>query len=165
MIGSNFRGILKKYENIRTENGIYVRMIIRHTNESPNQTFLKPFASKVIDNVEHLFTFPVRWKKLVIDTSDYINKAYEVNFGEAPTFIANLSEIGITRKLVDGSDIFEYSLHLEKELSTDTLDRLIAEAYLNYKEENEAGKEVLKEFDVKFEIAEKTQNDLEDPVF
>lgn len=165
MIGKNFQGVLKKYENIRLDSTMHVRLIIRHINESPNQNFLKPFATKVVDSIEHLFNYPVRWKKLVIDTSDYVNKAYNVTFGEAPTFVANLYEIGITRKLVDGSDIFEYSFHLEKELSTDKLDLLVAEAYLNYKEEDENGKEVLQEFDVKFEIAEKTQNSLDDPVF
>ena len=165
MIGKKFQGVLKKYENVRLDSTMHVRLIIRHINESPNQTFLKPFAEKVIDSVEHLFEYPVRWKKLVIDTSDYVNKAYDITFGEAPTFVANLYEIVITRKLSEGSDIFEYSFHLEKELSSDTSDLLIAEAYLNYKEEDDNGKEILQEFDVTFEIAEKPQNSLDDSVF
>jgi len=154
MIDKMFLGTLRKYDNFRADELIYVKAVIKHIDESSTQEFLTPFAKKLgIDNIIPLFAFPVRWKKLVLDTSDYIQSKYRINFGDTE-FQANLQNIGITRKLVDGSDIFEYSLEFVKQASDDLEDRVIVEAYLDYKEENAAGKMVYKEFEVKLELLE-----------
>lgn len=162
MIGKTFLGVLKKYENVRIDGNVCVKIVIKHINESSIQAFLTPFAKKLgVSKIENLFECPVRWKKMVIDTYDYTKKTYDVTFGQVE-FTADLNEIGISRKLVDGTDVFEYSLHLEKDISTDHLDRLVAEAYLNYREENEAGREVFKEFDVRMELSDKKKVDNDD---
>lgn len=154
MIGKTFLGTLRKYDNFRVEDQIYIKAVIKHRDEGSVQEFLTPFATKLgIDNITPLFTFPVRWKKIVIDTSDYIRNMYRVTYGETE-FEARLSEIAVTRKLVEGTDIFEYSIELIKPASGDLEDKVIVEAYLDYKEENDAGKMVYREFDVKMELLE-----------
>lgn len=151
-----FPGILRKYENCRVEDVIYIKVHIKHTDESPTQSFLDTFANKLgIDNMTELFTYPVRWRKMIIDTSDYSRSKYRITFGEME-FEAELYEISINRKLVHGTDIFEYTLEFMKPASGDLEDKVIVEAYLDYKEENEAGKKVYKPFEVKMELLEKT---------
>jgi len=156
MINKRFLGILKKYESCRIEDDIYVKVLIKHKDEGSVQTFLDPFIKRLgIDNIKNLFDYPVRWKRMVIDTSDYVLSSYKITFGEID-FNAVLHEILITRKLVEGNDIFDYSLVFMKPPSSDELlDPVIIEAYLNYKEENDAGKRVLKEFDINLELLNK----------
>ena len=168
MVNKIFLGTLRKYDNFRADDLIYVKVLIKHKDESSTQEFLTPFANKLgIDNIIPLFAYPVRWKKLVIDTSDYIQSKYRITFAETE-FEANLHGISVTRKLVDGIDIFEYSIDFVKEASDDLEDRVIVEAYLDYKEENEAGKMVYKDFEVKLELLEEkstAQTDLPDDLF
>jgi hypothetical protein len=159
MIGKEFLGTLRKYENVRRDNKIFVKVLIKHINEQSVQTFLDSFAKKLgIDNIENLFACPVRWRKSVIDTSDFIKRTYSIDFGELE-FVADLQEISITHKLSQGNDIFEYSLLFIKEASKDTQDQLIAEAYLNYKEEDEKGKEKIVDFRVKIELLENVERE------
>jgi len=165
MIDQTFPATLKKYENVRIDDSIHVRVVIKHINEGSVQAFLKPFSKKLgMENIDPIFTFPVRWKKMVIDTSDYIKPNYKVKFEEVE-FIAKLMEISVTRKPIDGDDLFEYSLSFDKELSSDITDRLIVEAYLNYKEEDDDGKRLLKKFDVKLEWLQNNQTETEESVF
>lgn len=154
MLNGTFTGTLRKYDSFRVDDLIYISAIIKHKNETSTQSFLNSFATKMnAENIKTLFDFPVRWKKLVIDTSDYIQSTYKIVFGETE-FKARLSSITITRKLVEGNDIFEYSFEFIKKASADLEDRVIVEAYLDYKEEDNKGKMVYKEFDVKLELLE-----------
>lgn len=154
MIGKTFLGTLRKFESFRDEANIYVKIIIKHTSEGAVQEFLTPFATKQnIDNLPPLFTWPVRWKKMVFDTSDFVQNTYRIKFGEVE-FEAELNSITVTRKLVNGSDIFDYSLELIKPASEGLEDRVIVEAYLDYKEENDEEKMVRKDFDVNMELLE-----------
>lgn len=170
MINNPFLGVLKKYQPFRrNEDGnIFIDILIKHVNHGGVQTFLDSFSTKLgIDNVKPLFEFPVRWEKLVINTSDYVHPAYKVTFEEAD-FVAELQKIGITQKFVDDGEVFEYSLHFFKEASSDALDRVIAESYLNYKEENPDGKRVVVEFEVNLELLEhieQTVADANDEIF
>jgi len=162
MVDQRFLGTLKKYETVRIDDEIQVKVLIKHSDEGSVQTFLNSFSKKLgIDNVESLFTYPVRWKKMVLDTSDFIQRTYTITFGEVE-FIANLQEISIAHKLNQGSELFDYSLHFTKEASTDLLDKLVAEAYLDYKEENDDGKKVIVEFDVSLELMEGVKQQTEE---
>ena len=161
MIGTTFYGTLKKYENIRVEDAINIRLIIKHVSENSVQNFLDSFEDQVVStNIKALFEFPVQWKKLVIDASDYIKNAYHIDFGDVE-FTARLCEIVITRKYAQGSEVFEYSLVFEKPASEDHIDRLVVEAYLNYKEENAEGRRIIKEFDIKLELLDQKQTSQE----
>jgi len=159
MIDKEFPGILKKYEPFRVENDIFIKLLIKHSSHGSYQSFLKEFSEKLSLNMEPLFAFPVRWKKIVFDTTDYILKNYRIKFGQADPFIAKLEEISIARKFLNGEDIFDYSLSFSKKASKDILDRLMTEAYLDYKEEDENGKKIVVEFDVKTELLENVQQE------
>ena len=164
MIDKTFSATLKKYEPVRGENNIFIKIVIKHTNHGEIQTFLNPMSKKLALDFEQLFTFPVRWKKMVFDTSDYDRKTYNIKFGDVE-FVADLDDISITHKFLDGAEIFEYYFGFSKESSKDTLDRLMAEAYLNYKEEDENGKKIAVEFDVTAVLLEKVQQELDTSIF
>ena len=166
MIGNSFTGILKKFGNFRTvDDVVVVKLSIKHSNEGSVQTFLDSFVKKLaIDGIDNNFTFPVRWKKLVFDVSDFINKTYLVKFDEVE-FKADLDEISITHKFANGNELFDYNLSFTKEPSKDNLDLVIAEAYLNYKEENDAGKKEFYDFPVTMELIEKTESQVDDDMF
>ena len=154
MIEKPFLGTMRKFESFRNEANIYVKIIIKHISEGAVQEFLTPFAKRQnIENLTPLFLWPVRWKKMVFDTSDFVQNTYRIKFGEVE-FEAELNSITVTRKLVNGSDIFDYSLELIKPASEGLEDRVIVEAYLDYKEENAEEKMVYKEFEVTMELLE-----------
>lgn len=158
-------GVLKKYDPIRVESGIVIKAVIKHVDHSSTQTFLNDLSKKLSLGLEPLFTFPVRWDKIRFRTDDYERKTFDVSFGEID-FTCNLESIAISRKFVDGADIFEYSLEFNKEPSKDTTDNLITEAYLNYKEEDENGKMKVVEFEVDMELLERVhQEQLDTSIF
>ena len=163
MISGIFRGVLKKYEPVRLESGIFYKVVIKHINNGPIQTFLKDFSKKLDLGLDSIFEFPVRWNNIKFDTSDYERKTYDISFGEID-FSGTLESISVKHKIVEGDDIFEYSLEFLKEASRDTTDNLISEAYLNYKEEDEEGKMRTVEFEVDIELIEKAQQ-IDESVF
>ena len=162
MIDHFFSGTLKKYNPVRVEDNLQIHVQIQHIDESSTQTFLNSIRSTLkTDNVVELFTYPVRWDKIRLNVSDFVQKTYNVTFGEFD-FTATLEQITVTRKLVDGSDIFDYSLIFMK-LPCDN-DKVISEAYLNYKEENDKGKKVIMMFDVKLTLLENVKQTMEEDV-
>jgi len=157
MINQTFSGTLKKYEPVRTIDGdIFIKILIKHSNHGGVQTFLNDFSKKLSLDLEPLFVFPVRWDKISFSTKDYGRKTYNITF-ESETFTANLDKISISRKLIDGTDIFDYSMEYSKEPSIDILDKLMVEAYLNYKEEDENGKKHVVEYAIRTELLERVQ--------
>lgn len=155
MINKSFLGTLKKFENSRIDNVLLIKLTIKHTDEGAVQTFLNPYFEKIaITNTQSIFEYPVIWKKLSFDTSDFVQKTFKVTYG-AVSFEAQLKEINVTHKMVEQNDVFDYQFHFTKVPSNDNQDKVIAEAYLNYKEENEDGKEVMMEFDVEMELLDK----------
>jgi hypothetical protein len=152
MINKQFLGVMTKHTHAYIDNEVFVKIGIKHTDVGDIQTFLSSFEEKLsATNVKSLFEYPVRWKKIVIDTSDYEKNTFLVGFDEIE-FDAQLQEIHVTRKNRHGLDSFEYTLHFLKEVGRDNEDSTIAKTYLKYKEENEEGKLVIKEFPVDLEL-------------
>lgn len=152
MLDGEFYGVMTKHTHAFIDNEVFVKIGIKHTNVGDVQSFLSSIEDKLnIKNIKPLFAYPVRWKKLVIDTSDYEKNTFDVSFDEI-TFQATLNDIQISRKTKDGTDIFEYTLNFRKEVGVDNEDSVTAKTYLKYKEENEDGKMVIKEFPVELTL-------------
>jgi len=158
MIQNPFMATLKKYEPVRVESLIFYKILIKHVSHGEMQSFLNDFSKELNLELDRLFLSPVRWKKMTLDSSDYVKKHYKISFTEDDVhFFADLEEIQINRKWIDDSDVFEYSLVFKKEATSDITDRLVTEAYLNYKEENGDGKMQFIEFEITTELQENVQ--------
>jgi len=156
MLNINWQGVMTRHLHAKADEDVYSKVSIKHTNEGDMQSFLNSFEDTLeTNNFKQLFTFPVRWKKLGIDTSDYEKNHFIVDF-DSVQFTARLVDIAITRKCKNGIDIFEYVLSFMKEVENE--DTSIAVAYLNRKEEDEDGKKNIVEYDVKLTLTdEKTK--------
>ena len=157
MIGSTFQAVMTKYSHVNKENQVFVIVAIKHVSEGDVQSFLDSFEKSVgTDNYKPLFSYPVRWKTIKIDTSDYEKNYFEVGFADF-AFDAQLVEIAVVRKNKNGSDIFEYTMTFLKDVGNNNEDAIIASTYLKHKEENEDGKMVIQEFDVDLVLADQKQ--------
>lgn len=145
---------MTKHLHAKSEDEVLSKVSIKHTNEGDVQNFLDSFEDILgTNNFKQLFTFPVRWKKMVIDTSDYDKNNFIIDFDEIQ-FNGKLIDISISRKYKNGSDIFEYVLTFSKEVEHE--DIAIVVAYLNRKEEDEDGKKITVEYNVKLELTADT---------
>ena len=158
MLNKNWDGVMTKHLHAHKGEQVLSKVSIKHTNEGDVQSFLDSFEDALgNNNFKQLFKFPVRWKKMAIDTSDYEKNHFRVNFDEIE-FDANLVEISITRKVKNGLDVFEYLLTFLKDVESE--DTSIAVAYLNRKEENEDGKKVIVQYPVKLELTDESNSNV-----
>jgi len=156
MLNTNWDGIMTKHLHGKQDETVYSKVVIKHTNEGDVQSFINSFEKELgTNNYKQLFEFPVRWKKLSIDTSDYTKNYFLVEFDEID-FNAKLVDISISRKNKNGIDVFEYMLTFIKDVENG--DTAIAVSYLNNKEENEDGKKVFVEYSVKLTLTEETNS-------
>ena len=157
MLNKHWNGILSKFSLAKKGEHVCIVLSIKHTNEGDVQNFIDSFEKELgTDNYTQLFKYPVRWKKLVIDTSDYEKNTFDVEFDEVD-FKAKLVEINVSAKRKNGIDVFEYVLNFVKDVETE--DTTSAYTYLNNKEENEDGKKVLVEYDVKLSLSDEQSTD------
>ena len=152
MLNKTWDGVMTKFGHAKKEETVCAVLTLKHTNEGDVQNFLDSFEKELeTNNFKQLFEFPVRWKKLAIDTSDYEKNYFNVEFDEIE-FNAKLVEISVTRKVKNGIDNFEYQMTFTKEVETE--DAVAAVTYLNNKEENEEGKMVIVEYPVNLKLVE-----------
>jgi hypothetical protein len=152
MLNKDWSGYMTKFGHAKKDETVCVTFTLKHVNEGEIQSFLNSFEKELAtNNFKQLFEFPVRWKKLVIDTSDYEKRHFNVEFDEIE-FKATLLEISITRKVKNGMDVFEYLLNFAKDVEVE--DATAAVTYLNNKEENEDGKKVLVEYPVTLTLSD-----------
>lgn len=155
MLNKTWDGVMTKFGHAKKDENVCVVLTLKHTNEGDVQNFLDSFEKELeTNNFKQLFEFPVRWKKLSIDTSDYDKNYFSVEFDEIE-FNAKLVEISVTRKTKNGIDTFDYLMTFIKEVETE--DAVAAVTYLNNKEENEEGKMVIIQYPVKLSLSEATQ--------
>jgi len=159
IIGANmlrkdgFKGVMTKHAFGVNRDNVFVGVDIKHVSNSPDQYFLESFEKEAkIPNLQNLFETPVAWSNQKFKLVEY-PLFYEIEFDEI-VFVARLVTLNVARKIKDGIDIFEYTLGFRKDVEGDNKDAIAAKKYLKYKEENEDGKKVLIEFDVKLTPAE-----------
>lgn len=143
-----FKGVMTKHAFGVSRDNVFVSVDIKHVSNSPDQYFLESFEKEAkIPNLQNLFENPVAWSTQSFKLAEY-PLFYEVEFDEI-VFTARLVTLKVVKKIKDGIDIFEYTLGFRKDVEGDNKDAIAAKKYLKYKEENEEGKKVLIEFDVK----------------
>ncbi len=157
MLSGEWQGNMTKHQHVYKEEEVFVKFSIKYTSEGDVQDFLKSFQTKVgTDNLTHLFNYPVRWKKMSIDTSEYEKNYFTVGFDEID-FDAQLVDIQISRKFKNGNDLFEYVFTFIKDVGEENEDSVIAKTYLNHKEEDENGKKVVVRYPVLLTLLDKKQ--------
>lgn len=143
-----FKGIMTKHAFGVSRDNVFVSVDIKHVSNSPDQYFLESFEKEAnIPNFQNLFETPVAWSAQSFKLSEY-PLFYEVEFDEI-VFTARLVTLKVVRKIKDGKDVFEYTLGFRKDIEGENKDAIAAKKYLKYKQENEDGKKVLVEFDIK----------------
>jgi len=152
MIDKIFPGTLIKHTHFYEENDVFVKFSIKHTSEGDVQSFIDSFEQKIAnDSIKSLFNYPIRWKKIVIDTTDYEKCHMNVSFDEVD-FDCDLTEIAVSRKIKNGAESFEYVLTFSKDVGLQNEDSAFVKTYLKYKEEDENGKKKIVEFDVNLTV-------------
>ncbi len=155
MLNRDWDGIMTKFGHVKKDEQVFTTFAVKHVNEGEVQSFIDSFEKELeTNNYSQLFAFPVRWKKLVIDTSDYEKNNLRVQFDEV-NFEATLTEISVTHKVKNGSDVFEYVLTFIKEVESE--DTVSVVTYLNNKEENDEGKKVFVEYSVNLALSEEQE--------
>ena len=144
--GFHFGGMLKVCKNVVSSDGdVKLGFSIETKVVGESQNFLEEFAEEfAIDNVNGLFREPVRWSKLDIDTC---SERMTVKF-DVMEFVAELSSVRVKSRETKDETVYTYTFLFEKSQSRD-IDIAFA-SYLKYKEEDEAGKKHLAEYDVVF---------------
>ncbi len=106
-----FEGVLTKIGSKAIDEEIVLNFTIRHIAEGEVQHFLQSYESKTVaENVNHLFSTPVAWKNISIES----NISFKVEFDEIE-FEARLEEIKVARSFKKGSEFFTYNLMFSKE--------------------------------------------------
>lgn len=158
MLDKSFPAILTKHTHYYDADDVFVKLSMKFNNEGDIQTFIDSFDQKVAGgSLKNNFQYPIAWKKIVLDTTDYEKTHMTVEFDEVQ-FEADLVEIAVNRKLKKGVEVFEYILTFVKDVGEENEDSRFAKTYLKYKEEDENGKKKLVEFDVTLSIAPKIDN-------
>jgi len=152
MLDKAFPAILTKHTHFYEEDDVFVKFSIRFINEGDIQTFIDSFDQKVTGgDLKRNFEYPIIWKKIVLDTTDYEKTHMKVEFDEVE-FDADLVEITVNRKSKKGVVSFEYIMTFIKDVGEENEDSRFAKSYLKYKEEDANGKKKLVEFDVTLTI-------------
>jgi hypothetical protein len=152
MLDKAFPAVLTKHTHFYEEDDVFVKFSIRFINEGDIQTFIDSFDQKVTGgDLKRNFDYPIIWKKIVLDTTDYEKTHFKVQFDEVE-FDADLIEIAVNKKSKKGVVTFEYIMTFIKDVGEENEDSRFAKSYLKYKEEDENGKKKLIEFDVTLTI-------------
>ena len=148
MLGKEgFKGVMTKHTYGVTRDNVFVNIAIKHTSNYPKQHFLESFEKVAgLQNVDSLFSNPIEWDNIKLKLEEY-PFYYEVEF-DSIVFVARLMSVGVVKKVKGGISSFDYTLSFRKDVEGDK-DSIAAKTYLKYKQENEDGKKVLVEFDVK----------------
>ena len=152
MLDKDFPAVLTKHTHFYDHDDVFVKFSIRFLNEGDIQNFLTPFDQKIAGgDLQKAFDYPICWKNIAIDTTNYEKTHFKVEFDEVE-FDADLVSIAVSRAFKKGVEVYTYVLTFIKEVGEANEDSLFAKTYLKYKETDENGKKKLVEFPVTLTI-------------
>lgn len=141
MIGDLFTGILSKYDGKNIDGSVYTTFVITHISRNePDQEFLDSFDDEFGTNWSKCMNNP-QWSNIKFTTSHEVT----VKFDEME-FKAVLSDVKVSQKESKGEMLFKYDIAFYKTPQPDV--DLVFQSYLNHKEPNEKGKDIIVEYDV-----------------
>lgn len=156
MLNKDFLGSLVKHTHVHIDSDVFVRFGVKHTSDYTTQNFLDSLEDTLnVSNIRVLFRDSIQWRKIVIDTSDWIGNKMNILFDETE-FDAKLVSITVTRKTPKngGDETYEYVMEFIKEVGLDNEDAVFAKSYLKVKEEDENGKKHVMTFNVEIKPIE-----------
>lgn len=144
-----FSGFLTQYTGaVNQDMQTLFKFNIKYVDPSTVQVFLDSLDNELHLNYRRYVQEPVYWNSI-----SFKNLHYKVSIEiEGMEFDAKIVELAITRKVdkKTGDDTFTYIIKCEKEAGVDNEDSIIAQSFLNVKEEDENGKKKLVPFGIVF---------------